>query len=152
MSRKSGLPSICHPSRLAEVRDAKASRSSHLRMTASPLYRQRQLHQVLGDDDPAGKILLHVLGPVVVGDEWIVAGDEMAERQHLHAGGGGDAADVLGGGMALEQMFLQRRAVLGLDHEAVDRGHVETFTHQYVGAFGKLRKFWIVGGGAGEHD
>src|SRR6202043_423528 len=81
------------------------------------LHRQRQLHQVLGDDDPAGKILLHVLGPVVVGHQRIVAGDEMAEGQHLHAGGGGDAADVLGGGMALEQMFLQRRAVLGLAHE-----------------------------------
>src|SRR6266849_7110164 len=79
------------------------------------LHRQCQLHQVLGDNDPAGKILFHVLGPVVVGNIRIAAGHEMAEHQHLHAGGLSDAADVFSRGLALPQMFLQRRAVFGLE-------------------------------------
>ena len=55
-------------------------------------------------------------------------------------------------GVALQQMFLQRRAVLGFGHEAIDRGQVEAFVHQYVGALGELCELGIVIGIAGEHD
>jgi hypothetical protein len=43
----------------------------------SPSHRQLQLHRVFRDDDLAGEILRHVPGPVVVGDEGIIAGYEM---------------------------------------------------------------------------
>ena len=74
----------------------------------------------------------------------IVARHEMAEHQHLDAGGSGDAADVLGRRVALQQVFLQRRTILVFEHQAIDRGHKKAFVHQYVGALGELCELGIV--------
>jgi hypothetical protein len=114
--------------------------------------RDDQLHQVFRDDDLAAKILLHILGPVVIGDERIIAGYEVTHHQHFYAGGRSDAADVFGGGVAVQQVLLERRTVFGLQHEAIDGRQIHAFVHQHVGAFGEFGKPRIVGGVAGEHD
>src|SRR6266699_2699740 len=84
-------------------------------MTGSP----SDFKQIAPDDDSAAVVLAHAFHPHVAGDRVVVLWDEVRQDERLRPRRGRHLADVLGGGVAGEQVLAQRRRVRHALQEAL---------------------------------
>src|SRR5712691_7391979 len=106
---------------------------SVLTFMESPLY----FEQIAPDDDLAAVVLAHAFGPHVVGDRGVVRRHEVRQDERLHSRGGRRSSDVLGGGVAGEQVLAQRRCVRHALEQALHAAEVHGFVHEDVRAPGE---------------
>src|SRR6266446_8296499 len=121
---------------------------SVLTFMGSPL----DFKQIAPDDDWTAVVLAHAFGPHVVGDRVVVRRHEVREDERLHSRRGRHLADVLGGGVAREQVLAQRRRVRDALQEALQAAEVHGFVDEYVRASGEGDQLGRIGGVARDHD
>src|ERR1700690_1772886 len=89
-----------------------------------------ELHQIACDHDVPTVVLAYALGPHLVGDRGVVAGNEMAQYELVDAGLLRDPPDVFRRGMRSQEVRLQGRRVLDPGRQSVYAGHIKRLVNE----------------------